>query len=324
MNAELMARLAAVTEEEKRLLHGSEVEISEYAAAGNMPVVDSAKMMERGKLIAIRPHTRFAAFPRHQHNYVEIMYMCSGSTTHIVNDKTKITLRAGELLFLNQHATHAIRRAGEHDIAVNFMVLSAFFDDALALIGRDNLLSNFLIGSLRQNGSDISYLHFQVADVLPVQNLVENLVWSLVNRQANTRRIHQATMGLLLLHLLNHTDRLSVAGAEHKGNTMVLDALRAVQEEYKSASLSDVAARYRVSVAYLSRLVREATGSTYKELLQTKRLTKAAQLLRETNLSVQDTMAAVGYDNSSYFYRLFHQKYGLSPRAYREASLSGQ
>ena len=95
-----------------------------------------------------------------------------------------------------------MERAGEEDVGVNFIVLPQFFDYALALIGTDNILGKFLLSSLRQSGWGKNHLHFLVSDVPPVQNLVENLVWSLVHPQPNTRRIDQTTMGLLLLQLL--------------------------------------------------------------------------------------------------------------------------
>lgn len=320
MDALLLKQLAKITDEEQSLLDGNALEMQTYAS-GNNAVIDSAKMLERGQLITIRPHTRFAPFPRHRHNYVEIMYMCNGSTTHSVNGKNVITLQKGELLFLNQHATHAIEQAGESDIAINFMVLPEFFDVALSMIGPDNLLSNFLISSLRQNIGDITFLHFQVSDILPIQNLVENLIWSIANHQPNHRRIHQFTMGLLFQHLLNNTERLAVSDTPRSGNALVLTAMRAIEETYKTASLTDIAETYHVSVAYLSRLMKQSTGETFKELLQVKRLSKAAQLLRESPLTVQDIIMAVGYDNTSYFYRIFKKQYGVSPKEYRSAAL---
>ena len=43
----------------------------------------------------------------------------------------------------------------------------------------------------------------------------------------------------------------------------------------------------------------------------------AARLLRRSDLNIQQIIAQVGYENTSYFYRLFHERYGLSPREYR-------
>ena len=49
-----------------------------------------------------------------------------------------------------------------------------------------------------------------------------------------------------------------------------------------------------------------------------KRLTKAALLLKNTALSVGDIIVMVGYENTSYFYRIFTEKYGMSPKSYRK------
>ncbi len=307
-----MRRLRQVTEEEERLLAGGQVDKSLYSSGAGF-LIDSDKLLAKGKLITVRPHTRFASFPTHRHNYVEIMYMCSGKTVHRMEGRPPLTLQAGELLFLNQNAAHGVDRAGEEDVGVNFIVLPQFFDYALALIGMDNVLGKFLLSGLRQSGGELSCLHFRVSHVPTVQNLVENLVWSLVHPQPNARRINQATMGVLLLQLLNYTEDLE----EASGNGAVLSALREIEENYRTADLTRLAGELHVSLPYLSAAVHRATGRTFKELLLEKRLSKAAQLLRETRLTTQDIILAVGYENTSYFYRVFRARFGVTPKEYR-------
>lgn len=104
-----------------------------------------------------------------------------------------------------------IQRADAGDIAVNFIVLPQFFDEAFNMAGMDNVLSRFLLGELYTGGAAVSYLHFRVREVLPVQNLVENMVWTLVNRQPGARRINQVTMGLLLLQLMHYTECIDMS-----------------------------------------------------------------------------------------------------------------
>ena len=307
-----MRRLRQVTEEEERLLAGGQVDKSLYSSGAGF-LIDSEKLLAKCKLITVRPHTRFASFPMHRHNYVEIMYMCSGKTVHRMEGRPPLTLQAGELLFLNQNAAHGVDRAGEEDVGVNFIVLPQFFDYALALIGMDNVLGKFLLSGLRQSGGELSCLHFRVSHVPTVQNLVENLVWSLVHPQPNARRINQATMGVLLLQLLNYTEDLE----EASGNGAVLSALREIEENYRTADLTRLAGELHVSLPYLSAAVHRATGRTFKELLLEKRLSKAAQLLRETRLTTQDIILAVGYENTSYFYRVFRARFGVTPKEYR-------
>lgn len=107
MKQEIIADLSRITEEEQAILDGkTEVEKERYSS-GQKFVMDAGKLLERGKLIDIRPHTRFIRFPAHSHNYVEMIYMCQGSTVHTINGD-RIELKTGELLILNQNAVQEI------------------------------------------------------------------------------------------------------------------------------------------------------------------------------------------------------------------------
>ena len=105
---------------------------------------------------------------------------------------------------------------------------------------------------------------------------------------------------------------------EASGNGAVLAVLREIEENYPTADLTRLAKELHVSLPYLSAAVRRATGRTFKDLLLEKRLSKAAQLLRETRLTTQDIILAVGYENTSYFYRAFRARYGATPKDYRK------
>ena len=75
MNQELLDKLKVISPEEEQILAGeTEVQKSIYTAADDF-IVDGSQMLDAGKLIDIRPHTRFVHFPRHKHNYIEIIYM---------------------------------------------------------------------------------------------------------------------------------------------------------------------------------------------------------------------------------------------------------
>lgn len=317
MNQKLLDYLQQITDEEKEILAGRETVQKEIYTSAKDFTIDSKKMLSKGKLIDIRTHTRFIHFPKHRHNFVEIIYMCVGNTTHIINSKIKVQLNAGEILFLNQFAYHEIEKAEENDIAVNFFVLPEFFDQTFEMIGRENILSSFLISSLQKDLGEISYLHFKVADELPVQNLAENLVWSIASKQSNNRKINQTTMGLLFLQLLNCTEKIEQENPAHYENSLVIHVLRQIEENYKSVKLSDLAKQINQPMTLLSKYVKKQTGKTFKELLHQKRFTKAAQLLNTTKLSISEIILAVGYENTSYFYRTFKKIYGMSPHEFR-------
>ncbi len=313
---ELIEKLSPITDEERAILSGrNEIDKTLYTNTASM-VVDAAKLLDAGKLIHIRPHTRFVHFPRHKHNYVEVIYMCKGSTTHIVNGE-EIVLKQGELLFLNQNSVQEIYPAQKGDIAVNFIILPAFFDRSLEMIGmEDNSIRTFILGCMQGKDDTVGYLHFKVSDVLPVQNLVENLIWSLINEQPGKRSINQITMGLLILLLMNHTDKVDV-GKNNFDQELILLVYRYIEDHYKDGELGNLAQMMGYDIYWLSRAIKRITGKNYTDLVQKKRMSQAAYLLATTNISIVDIGANVGYDNSSYFYRLFKEYYGMSPKEYR-------
>ena len=59
MNEQLIGELSRITPEEEELLHGQKLDRERYTAPGGAFHIDSRHMLEQGKLIKVRPHTRF-------------------------------------------------------------------------------------------------------------------------------------------------------------------------------------------------------------------------------------------------------------------------
>ena len=242
--------------------------------------------------------------------------MCAGSTHHVI-DGEDVILREGELLFLNQKAQQEIHPAMEDDIAVNFIILPEFFDYSLKMMGEEkNLLRDFVIDCLKGEYAEAGYMHFKVADVLPIQNLLENLIWTIWNRQPNKRSINQATMGLLFLQLMNHMEHMET-NTENRKQKLIIDVLGYIEENYRDGELTRLAGVLNYDVYWLSKEIKKLTGKNYTDLVQEKRLNQAAYLLKNTAMSVTDIGLMVGYDNLSYFHRIFQKYYGTTPRKFR-------
>lgn len=315
MNTEILTHLCGITAEEQAILDGRRTIDRDIYMQGQLNVINSRKLLAAGKLITIRPHTRFIHFPEHTHDYVEMVYMCAGETTHIVNGK-RILLQQGELLMLSQSATHEVCRAREEDVAVNFIVLPDFFAGSLTAVGEEETpLRRFLVDCLCGQNNGPGYLHFQVSQVVPVQNLVENLLWTLIRETPGKRKVCQMTMALLFLQLLGHTETLVTEDREEEA---VIKVLRYVESNYVHGSLTDAAGLLHYDISWLSREIKRKTGKTYTQLVQEKRLAQAAFLLKNTDRNVADISVAVGYENVSYFHRKFTEVFGKSPKHYRD------
>ena len=73
MNAEIIKQLSVITEEEQNILDGQkDINKTIYTKKREL-VIDCDKLLQKGKLIQVRPHTRFVHFPKHRHNYIEVI-----------------------------------------------------------------------------------------------------------------------------------------------------------------------------------------------------------------------------------------------------------
>ena len=315
LDQRILDKLKVITAEEQAILDGRTTIDRDLYMLDQGNIINAGKLLASGKLITLRPHTRFIHFPEHTHDYVEVVYMCTGQTVHIVNGR-QICLEQGDLLFLNQSCTHEICTAGEKDLAVNFIVLPEFFYTTLSALGEEETpLNRFLLDCLTGRDSGSGYLHFRVSHVPPIQNLVENLLWTLLGETPLKRKVSQLTMALLFLQLVGMTDNLVSRDGE---DTAILQVLRYVETEYATGNLAELAQRLHYDVSWLSREIKRKTGRTFTQLIQAKRLAQAAFLLKNTAMKVSDISQTVGYENISYFHRIFSETYGRSPKTYRD------
>lgn len=82
--------------------------------------------------------------------------------------------------------------------------------------------------------------------------------------------------------------------------------------------LDELAEKYYINKYYLTKIFKETYGSTISGYLITMRITKAKQLLRFTDMTVDEIGDAVGMGDANYFSRMFRKVEGISPREYRK------
>ena len=313
IKCEIMEKLQLITPEEQEILKGEKNINRNIYMQGVKNIVNSKKLLDAGKIITMRKHTRFVDFPEHSHDYVELVYMCEGSTVHFVDGK-EIKLCKGELLFLGQGAIHSIKKADENDIAVNFVILPHFFADTLPAIAEEETpLKNFLINCLCGKNNN-RHLHYKVSEITEIQNLIENLLLIVMGDSPNKRKQSQMTMALLLMQLMVNTETLA---SQSKEDTAVIKILDYIETNYINGSLAEASQNLHYEISWLSREILKKTGKTYTELVLEKRMVQAAFLLKNTSFKVADISVAVGYENISYFHRKFAERYNMSPREYR-------
>lgn len=128
-------------------------------------------------------------------------------------------------------------------------------------------------------------------------------------------------IGLAVHSLLAEMMGAAAAGGESAaGDEAVRRACALIESAYsEDLSLDDIATSANVSKSYLLKLFRQRLGTTPYEYLMRYRITRAKELLAETNERIGAIALAVGFNSESNFSYRFSKMVGQSPRAYRES-----
>ncbi len=95
----------------------------------------------------------------------------------------------------------------------------------------------------------------------------------------------------------------------------IRDYIDKMYDEYE-LSAAYVADILKISPAHAGRVFKEYTNMTIPEYINYVRLKKAMEWMKSSDLTIVEIMAKVGYQNESYFYKVFKDKFGMTPRAY--------
>lgn len=98
----------------------------------------------------------------------------------------------------------------------------------------------------------------------------------------------------------------------------IKEAISFIEQNFQNdISVEDIAGFCNLNRSYFGKIFRDTLGKSPQEFLISYRMSKAAELLKLTELSVGDISSAVGYLNQLHFSRAFKKIYGTSPRQWR-------
>lgn len=280
---------------------------AEYAQAG-MP----AGLM-------IRRNSRFSAVPEHVHDYVEISYVYRGHCPQTVAGE-ELVLERNEVLLLDAACPHAVAALGEDDIMLSMTVSRAFLRRSLeSSLSRESAVSRFLFNALNSETDHRGHVRFRCGESRRVWRYMQEMLCELYDPSPNSPEIVLRLFQLFLAELMDCYERELVRGVADGAagpTALVTGMLGYIDREFAACSLEGMAAAFSLSPNYATALLKRHVGKTFRQLVQERRLVCAAELLRG-GATAGAAAHAVGYENMSFFYRKFRDKYGCTPAAYR-------
>ena len=117
-----------------------------------------------------------------------------------------------------------------------------------------------------------------------------------------------------------HPNRDMKASGKASDVTIVNKAIHYIEEHYTNydLSLEMVAQELHISSTYLSSLIKQINGKSYKEYLIELRIEEAKRLLKNESINIEIVCRQVGYSNVSHFIKTFQKIVGMTPAKYRD------
>lgn len=316
LKKEILEQLIYLTSEEKANLSGQNSVDKTIYVTPESNIIDYTKLLSDGEEISVRKHTRFCYYPKHKHNYIELMYVYSGKMTQIIDNQV-ITINKGDLLLLNQNVEHSVEYTDEEDIIFNFIIKPDFLEFFSQMMNEKNDLSVFILEALYSYQNKGEYLIFKTQEIDSVQKYIELIIENMYTIKVNREVELKLLVGLLLVELMNYPELIETHTLNSRDKVLMSSILKYIVTFYQEGSLKELAEKLNVPDYKIAKFLKRETGKTFKELIQRERLKVAENLLLCTNMTVEDITFEIGYQNSTHFYSLFKQCYGLTPNEYR-------
>lgn len=268
--------------------------------------------------ISAQLQPRYMVGGLHAHEAFEMICVCRGVVQQTICSRT-MELREGDFCIIAPGVQHDLTIFSDAVVIYISIRRSSFDLSFFKVLSPEDILHQFFT-SVLYGSSDYPYILFQAGRDPDAMDLVLELYQETEHPGTYTHAFRFSCLSMLFLRLLRcHSDHIGI-GSPGRGNlAAVVPILQYMQAHCATVSRSGLAELFHYHEAYLSRLIKKATGQTFAQILQELRLRKAQQLLLTTDLPIAEIVPLVGLSSVSHFHKIYLQRFGKTPREERRA-----
>lgn len=259
----------------------------------------------------IRDYENIWSEHRHSARHIELIYVLEGKFTLVLSNDLRFPAVAGDFLLVPAGETH--RDVFEPSRGLRVLLIQFEWEGAEEFFERVNnrTLCDLDFATRAETMRRIDYMHDK---------------WS--SGEMSKENLGIQLYGLLALFFASaerSASRSSGAPALKRARPDVMRQVKfyLTQNYASSVTLEQLARRFEISTANLSRLFRREFGVGFSRYLTTLRLESAMALLNSTGIPVSEVALRCGFSDSSYFIRIFREHFGTTPKNYRRGERPG-
>lgn len=310
------------TKTEHELLQEKQGFVADYLdiqSASHTPKV-SQQFFFQNKDIFMSKHSRYAPYPEHTHQFLEINYVYRGHCRQRINDQL-FDLKEGDILLMDVESRHSIEALGDEDILINilFQNKGVSINWLKQLQGENSLLYQFLLSDSSQHFKRNNFLLLHTEEDTPVRQILLEMMTEYFLPQDFSQQMLKHYLPLFFYHLARLLPTVEKTVDLQLEESTYAQVLKIIDREYATIGLAELAQRLNFNKNYLSNLIKTESGQTFTQLVNQRKLMKAQLLLRTTQLPIQEIALSVGFSNKTYFYDKYKETFGHGPKVERKS-----
>ncbi len=277
----------------------------------------------------VEPGKMYMGYVRwHWHEEIEINLVKSGAAEFTIGDE-KVIVNEGQALILNCNVFHSIHSHENNDC----VLISLLFNPKILFKDHATSLAKGYLNPIINNPKH-RYLIFDRKDMWGRSALayVNDIIDANFSQDFGYELTTKAYLCQLWVHLLKkaktgksvYTPVINTAPALSADEARIKDAILYIQQHYTEAvTLDDIADSIHVSKSECCRCFKRAVNITPFEYLMRYRILQAADKILQhdrSTTSISELASSVGFNNTSYFNKLFKKYFNCTPTEYRKLS----
>jgi len=282
---------------------------------------DSLEVNPQSIAISVQPVKSF--IPYHVHDYVELIVPVIGECT-VITKNDELRLKQNDLIIIGNHTSHRVESIKADSIVINLTLKDTAFNlndyhfmyDDQGTKKVSSLLFSLL--SSESQGENIYHL-FRTHQDIKIHSLLEDIIQEYYYPDAQSNQIIRLGLLTLFARLIRSAaNEQEVIFGEGDASVNLLSLLLYIEKNYAQITLEEMAQHFGFNPNYLSSYLKKHTGLSFIKLVHLQRVNVAAEYLTYTNAPIEQIALKVGYENPSYFYKMFRKNLKVLPTEYRD------
>lgn len=307
-------------------IYWSKVDIDELTGSGVVYFNSKMEMLE-GLPCKMYKLTYQQSLWTHCHDYFQIWYVAKGSFVHTVNNQV-YEISKGDVFIIPPYTLHSVYIAPEFEIEIyGCEFMPCFVNERMQDMPVENSFFDiaFLEHFLRKEMNAQSKITLDGVTEVTVRNVIKEMLMEYERRLPFFQISLKANLLVLLSILVRQVNgELIREGFEksEKYRGIMMRVVDYIHNHYdEDMNLNTLCGLSNLSRSTFCILFKEWTGKTFNRYVTDLRILQAMILLKQPDLSVTDVCYSTGFNELSYFCRIFKKYTGISPTEFRKQAI---